>query len=100
MSEELLQIKTPREQRRWRSLAEWFGAAPDEGEFPAGAALPPEAPSRRDFLQLVGASVALAGCARDLPEKILPYSVRPAEVTPGVASFYATSMVIDGVATG
>jgi molybdopterin-containing oxidoreductase family iron-sulfur binding subunit len=57
-------------------------------------------PTRRDFLKVVGGTVALAGCARDLPEKILPYSKRPREVTPGIPTFYATSMMIDGWATG
>ena len=42
----------------------------------------------------------LAGCTRDLPEKILPYSTRPREVTPGIPTFYATSMMLDGWATG
>jgi Fe-S-cluster-containing dehydrogenase component len=59
--------------------------------------------SRRSFLELLGAGVALAGldgCGRDVPEKILPYSVRPRDVTPGVASYYATSMLRDGFATG
>src|SRR5262249_9753584 len=89
------------ERRRWRSLAEWLGGAVDEGEFAEGADRPPL--NRRGFLQLVGAGLALAGldgCARDLPDKILPYSVRPKEVTPGVPQFYATSMVLDGYATG
>jgi molybdopterin-containing oxidoreductase family iron-sulfur binding subunit len=57
-------------------------------------------PTRRSFLQWMGASLAMAGCARDLPDKILPYTVRPREVTPGVPNFYATSMVLDGFATG
>ena len=105
MSDELVQIRLNGavERRRWRSLSEWFGAPSDDpGEFAPGADLPPLL-DRRSFLQLVGAGAALAGlggCERDLPDKILPYSIRPKEVTPGVPAFYATSMVLDGFATG
>jgi Fe-S-cluster-containing dehydrogenase component len=58
---------------------------------------------RRGLLQLLGASAALAGlgaCTQSPREKILPYARRPREVTPGVATPYATSMVIDGFALG
>ena len=59
--------------------------------------------SRRDFLGLLGASLALAGldgCTRIPAEKILPFVHQPPELTPGVAVHYATSMVLDGFATG
>ena len=59
--------------------------------------------TRRDFLKLLGASIALAGldgCTRIPAEKILPYVTQPPEVTPGVPLHYATSMVLDGYATG
>ena len=59
--------------------------------------------TRRDFLKLLGASIALAGldgCTRIPGEKILPYVTQPPEVTPGVPLHYATSMVLDGYATG
>src|SRR5437868_8063265 len=58
--------------------------------------------SRRDFMKLLGASVALAGlagCTREPLEPILPYVTQP-ELTPGVPRHYATAMVIDGYATG
>jgi Fe-S-cluster-containing dehydrogenase component len=58
---------------------------------------------RRELLELLGASVALAGfgaCTQSPREKILPYSQRVADVTPGVATHYATSMVLDGFAMG
>jgi len=51
----------------------------------------------------MGASMALAGvtgCVKDPVEKILPYTIRPPEVTPGVSSYYATSMMLRGYATG
>src|SRR6185437_501845 len=59
--------------------------------------------TRRGFLKFVGASLALAGldgCTRMPGEKILPYVIEPPELTPGVPVHYATSMVIDGYATG
>ncbi|HEY2733627.1 MAG TPA: oxidoreductase, partial [Polyangiales bacterium] len=54
-------------------------------------------------MQLVGASAAVSfasGCAPDVPEKILPYVRRPVDVTPGKSTHYATSLAIDGFATG
>jgi Fe-S-cluster-containing dehydrogenase component len=59
--------------------------------------------SRRSFLKLLGASLALAGldgCTRIPAEKILPYVNQPPELTPGVPAYYATSMILDGFATG
>ena len=71
-------------------------------EFHPGEDTPPVG-SRREFLQLLGASVALAGlagCTRAPREKIVPYAVTPPEVTPGVPSHYATVRVEDGYARG
>jgi MoCo/4Fe-4S cofactor protein with predicted Tat translocation signal len=52
---------------------------------------------RRDFMKLMGASIALTstGCLRRPVEKIIPYNKRPPEVTPGVANYY-TSAYFDG----
>lgn len=88
----------------WRTLEE-LGGAPlaVPGEFPPGVDERPDLMVRRTFLQLMGAGAALAGltgCTGDAPEKIVPYARRPPEVTPGIASFYATSMILDGYATG
>src|SRR5689334_15257503 len=58
---------------------------------------------RRAWLELVGASMALAGvagCAREPIEKILPFTITPRDVVPGIPSWYATSFVLDGFATG
>ena len=58
--------------------------------------------SRRSFMKLLGASLALAGvegCTRMPASNILPYVNQP-ELTPGLPQFYATSMVLDGYATG
>src|SRR4051812_10737667 len=54
---------------------------------------------RRGFIQLIGAGFA-AGCAQEVPRQIVPYTRRPAEVVPGEPVFYATSMELDGHATG
>ncbi|MGK5081879.1 molybdopterin-dependent oxidoreductase [Bdellovibrionota bacterium FG-1] len=49
--------------------------------------------ARRDFLTVMGASMALAStaCARRPVHKIIPYVVKPEEITPGVANHYATT---------
>jgi len=49
--------------------------------------------SRRDFLKVMGfstAAVALAACETPVVKSI-PYLVKPEEVTPGVANFYAST---------
>jgi MoCo/4Fe-4S cofactor protein with predicted Tat translocation signal len=52
-----------------------------------------EGTSRRDFLKVMGfstAAVALAACEAPV-NKAIPYVVKPEEVTPGVANFYAST---------
>jgi MoCo/4Fe-4S cofactor protein with predicted Tat translocation signal len=49
--------------------------------------------SRRDFLKVMGfstAAVALAACETPV-NRAIPYVVKPEEITPGVANFYATT---------
>src|ERR1700739_3792760 len=87
--------------RYWRSLEE-LADAPEfrawlEREFPAGAAeLEMDGVSRRNFLRLMGASMALAGiglsgCRR--PEAyIVPYTKSVEWLIPGKAVLYTTSM--------
>jgi Fe-S-cluster-containing dehydrogenase component len=89
----------------WQSLADLAlgGAGEGEPEFARGEDERPDEPTRRSFLKLLGASMALAGvtgCVKDPVEKILPYTVRPPEVTPGRSRYYATSMPLGGYATG
>jgi len=63
-------------------------------EFGPGQSEPPGGASRRQFLQLMGASMAMAGlvgCRRP-EEKILPYVRKPEEVIPGNSQQYATGM--------
>ncbi|MEO0478157.1 MAG: TAT-variant-translocated molybdopterin oxidoreductase [Planctomycetota bacterium] len=64
-------------------------------EFPEGASEHSgitDPISRRKFLGVVAASVALAGMAscRKPGRKIVPYTARPEGLTPGVAQHYAT----------
>jgi MoCo/4Fe-4S cofactor protein with predicted Tat translocation signal len=57
--------------------------------------------SRRDFLKLSAAAAAFAtaGCALRPTEKIIPYVKAPADMVPGVANYYATTM-LDAAGTG
>lgn len=50
--------------------------------------------SRRNFLSIMGASIALAGLAgcRRPVEKIFPYTKQSEEIVPGVPLFFATTM--------
>jgi len=99
-------MSDPRE-RYWRSLEERLGRGDLREaltrEFPDGADLPPDWIGRRNFVKLLGASLALAGvggCVSRPRERILPYVARPPELTPTVAQHYATAMELDGYATG
>ncbi len=90
----------------WRTLAEKDGANLDElvgDEFASRLREPLDNVERRDFLKLMGASLALAGmtgCTRQPAEQILPYARQPEEIVPGRPLFYATAMTLGGFATG
>jgi len=63
-----------------------FGEAPDSG------------PSRRDFLKMMGFSVAavsLAACETPI-RKAIPYVNKPVDVEPGIPNYYASSYVNGG----
>lgn len=49
--------------------------------------------ARREFLTVMGASMAMAtfSCARRPVHKIIPYAIRPEEITPGVSTYYAST---------
>ncbi len=83
---------------RWRDVEEYLGGADDEplDEVPEQ----PFSLKRRHLLELMGASVALASCARQPFENIMPYVDAPPETHPGIPAFYASSAVRDGYATG
>jgi molybdopterin-containing oxidoreductase family iron-sulfur binding subunit len=93
----------------WRSLDE-LADTPEFNEFmarefPAGATEMLGETTRRGFLRIMGASLALAGVGmasgcRWPKEKIMPYSYRPEGVIDGQPNFYATSMELGGVSTG
>jgi MoCo/4Fe-4S cofactor protein with predicted Tat translocation signal len=71
---------------------EFAEALPME-EFLGGNDAETAGTSRRDFLKVMGfstAAVALASCEAPVIRSI-PYVVKPEEVTPGVANFYATT---------
>ncbi|HTC33761.1 MAG TPA: TAT-variant-translocated molybdopterin oxidoreductase, partial [Bryobacteraceae bacterium] len=90
----------------WRSLEELAGnPAFQEAlhrEFPKGASEWVDSVSRRGFLKVMGASMALAGmtgCVRLPLEPIVPYVRQPEDVIPGRPQFYATAMTLGGYAS-
>ena len=92
--------------RYWRSLEE-LARTPGfadmlEREFPRQASEWRDPVSRRNFLQLMGASLALAGlsaCTKQPAESIVPYVRAPEEIVPGNPLLYATAMTLGSAAT-
>ncbi len=92
----------------WRALDELAGSPEFEREvasrFPSAEGALASQASRRSFLKLMGASLALAGvggvsgCLRWPREKILPFTGRPEGRLPGQAAQYATAMEVSGIA--
>jgi molybdopterin-containing oxidoreductase family iron-sulfur binding subunit len=90
----------------WRSLEELAGS-PDfqemlHREFPKGASEWLDSVSRRGFLKLMGASLAMAGmsaCTKQPLEPIVPYVKQPEEVVPGRPMFFATAFTLGGYAS-
>ena len=79
--EEMLHREFPRQASEWDSG--------DEG--------------RRNFLKLMGASLALGGlgaCTKQPTELIYPYVNAPESIIPGKPLFYATAFTMSGVSTG
>jgi MoCo/4Fe-4S cofactor protein with predicted Tat translocation signal len=95
----------------WRSLDE-LAATPEfqdllEREFPRQAvgwsSDENAVEGRRNFLKLMGASLALGGlaaCTRQPTEYIAPYIQAPEELIPGRPLFYATQTTLSGISTG
>jgi molybdopterin-containing oxidoreductase family iron-sulfur binding subunit len=90
----------------WRSLEELAGSSEFQEmmhrEFPKGASEWLDSVSRRGFLKLMGASLAMAGmtaCTKQPLEPIVPYVRQPEEVIPGRPLFYATAFTLGGYAT-
>src|SRR5947209_14321003 len=74
-------------------------------EFPDQADVWPDSLSRRRFLTLMGASLALAGvggCSVQPapPVDIVPYVRQPEQITPGRPLFYATAMTLGCTGVG
>src|ERR1051326_7857872 len=96
-----------RGQDYWRSLEE-VAETPQfkamvHREFPPGASEWWDGVSRRSFLKMAAATMALAGltaCTKQPTREIFPYVKQPAELVLGEALYYATSMVLGGFATG
>ena len=89
----------------WRSLEELAGSEAFQEalhrEFPKGASEWVDSISRRGFLRVMGASMALAGmtgCVRLPLEPIVPYVRQPEGVIPGRPQFYATAVTLGGYA--
>src|SRR6187431_2383692 len=91
----------------WKSLAE-LEQSPEFLELAArefAAPLdvePPNSPGRRRFMQVMGASMSLAGldACRWREDKILPLSRRPEGTIPGSSRYFATAMELNGNAVG
>src|SRR5689334_24171494 len=83
----------------WRSLEELAGTEEFRRyvtrEFPHQASEFNDPAGRRQFLKLMGASLALAGvsaCTRQPEERIVPYVRQPEEIVPGKPLFFATAL--------
>ncbi len=110
-SPELAQLRrklaSARGKRYWRSLEE-IAETPEfldylHREFPEQASEMTDPVSRRRFLQLMGASLGLAGataCTGQAPELIVPFVRQPEDLVPGKPLYYASSMTLGGYATG
>ncbi|HTR23837.1 MAG TPA: TAT-variant-translocated molybdopterin oxidoreductase [Terriglobales bacterium] len=102
VEEKLAEAKGP---EYWRSLEELAGT-PEfremmHREFPKGASEWLDTFSRRGFLQLMGASLAMAGmtgCTKMPIEEIVPYVRQPEQLIPGRPQFYATAFTLSGYA--
>jgi molybdopterin-containing oxidoreductase family iron-sulfur binding subunit len=90
----------------WRSLEELSRSDEFDDffaqEFPQQALALDKGVDRRDFVKLMGASVALAGltaCNRPA-EKIVPYVRQPENIIPGKPLYFASAMPLGGTGTG
>src|ERR1700747_2733356 len=104
-------LEKSRGREYWRSLED-LASAPQfremvQRDFPRQAIgwSDDEEPveGRRNFLKLMGASLALAGlaaCTRQPTEYIMPYVRQPEELIPGRPLFFASATTLNGVANG
>ncbi len=90
----------------WRSLEELAGSTEFQEmmhrEFPKGASEWLDDVSRRGFMKLMGASLAMAGmtaCTKQPLESIVPYVKQPEDLVPGRPMFFASAFTMGGCAT-
>ncbi|MES2769766.1 MAG: TAT-variant-translocated molybdopterin oxidoreductase [Bdellovibrionota bacterium] len=102
-------IETTTEKIFWKSLDEKYQTeefkAIAQKEFvtsPFATEDGTDGVARRDFLKLMGASIALAStaCIKRPVDYIVPYAEHPPEITPGVANYYASSWTFQGETHG
>ena len=91
----------------WRSLderAEDGAPRPDQDQGLSNlVALQFDPSSRREFLRLMAASLALgglSGCAIQPTESIVPYVEAPEQIVPGKPLFFSTAVSMNGFACG
>ena len=93
----------------WRSLEEFAQTeafqATMHNEFPAQASTPINDVTRRNFMRVMGASLAFAGlgsagCSRQPREMIVPYVIPPEELIPGKPVYFASAFSQGGFAKG
>ena len=92
----LVQIGEPQFPDYWKSVEELHHGPRVNGEFPGGlpsASGQPMETTRRDFLALMGftlASAGLSGCRAPV-QNAIPLLVGSDEIVPGVSNWYATT---------
>jgi MoCo/4Fe-4S cofactor protein with predicted Tat translocation signal len=72
-------------------------------EFPEGASEFHDRIGRREFLRVMGATLAMMGlgaCSRPPQTKIIPYLKQPEEIKPDHPLYFSTAMTLGGFATG
>ena len=104
------QVPPSVETQYWRSLEQLDAAVEGSPEYQAivarefaeGTEEAPDEVSRRGFLSVIAASVALAGLTscRKPETKILPFNTRPDGFKPGIPQFYATTLSRNGYGIG
>ncbi|PMP72735.1 MAG: molybdopterin oxidoreductase, partial [Chloroflexus aggregans] len=104
------QLQQARGKQFWRSLDQLVDTPAFREliarEFPQGASELADPVSRRTFLKLMGASLALAGLSgctvafKQPQEKVAPFARAPRDQIPGIPNYYATAVMLDGFALG
>ena len=91
----------------WMTLEQWKDEKTFQKLAQSEFVTPPFSPEegafdRREFLKLMGASLALSslGCLRRPAETIVPHIERPVDQTPGISNYYASSFFDEGEGMG